>query len=232
MTEACALWATCAWENPAQEWGTMNPKRSSDDESATLGDLLYADRSEMVPEKEWVGLVEAIGAGDQQALRALYNRTHRIVFTLAIRICRSRELAEEVTLDVFHDVWQRSADYRPDGGPVIGWIMMQARSRAIDRVRFEQRKKRVDPHPSDAGAQDGPAPGADLDAEQQRRRLHDALTALTPDERTAIETAFFSELSYAEVAVELDEPLGTIKTRVRSALSKLRKTLGLGGRDE
>ena len=96
----------------------MKPKPApgGHDDSTTLGDLLYPDRSEAsIPEDDWVRLVESIAAGDQQALRALYERTHRLVFTLAMRICGIREMAEEVTLDVFHDVWRRSARIRPEG---------------------------------------------------------------------------------------------------------------------
>jgi RNA polymerase sigma-70 factor (ECF subfamily) len=193
----------------------------------TLGDLLYADRSETsISEDDWVRLVESTAAGDQQALRALYERTHRLVFTLAMRITGRRELAEEITLDVFHDVWRRSGQYDPEGGSVVGWIMNQARSRAIDRLRFEQRKKRVDPHPGhqeDRG--EAPGPADTIDARQRRGLLQEALTALTPDERHVIETSFFSELTYSETALRLHQPLGTVKTRVRSALAKLRRAL-------
>ena len=84
-----------------------------------------------------------MAAGDPLALHALYERTHRIVFTLIVRITHNRETAEELTVDVFHDAWRRAASYDPAGGSVVGWIMNQARSRAIDRLRFEQRKKRV-----------------------------------------------------------------------------------------
>lgn len=133
---------------------------------------------------------------------------------------------------MFHDIWRRAAQYDPNGGSVVGWIMMQARSRALDRLRFEQRKKRVDPHPARRDEQiDGNGPADAIDARQRRNALEGALTALTPDERQAIETAFFSELTYSETAVRLDQPLGTVKTRVRSALAKLRKALGdEGGR--
>jgi RNA polymerase sigma-70 factor (ECF subfamily) len=211
----------------------VNPKRApgrQDKATSTLGDLLYAEHSgTSIPEDDWVRLVESIAAGDQQALRALYERTHRIVLTLIMRICRNRELAEELTLDVFHDVWRRSGQYDPKGGSVVGWIMIQARSRAIDRLRFEQRKKRVDPRPSRDRGDDqvevtGPANA--VEAQQRRCLLQEALTALTPDERETVETAFFSELTYSETAVRLDQPLGTVKTRVRSALAKLRKALG------
>jgi len=196
----------------------------------TLGDVLYADKSKSpVSEKDWVGLVQSIAAGDQLALHALYERTHRIVFTLIMRIAGNRETAEELTLDVFYDVWRRASRYDAGNGTVLGWIMNQARSRAIDRLRFEQRKKRVDPHASD------PLPELDaddsddiLELKEQSRALRDALAVLTADERQAIEAAFFSELTYAEVAARLNQPLGTVKTRIRSGLHKLRQALAAG----
>jgi RNA polymerase sigma-70 factor (ECF subfamily) len=198
----------------------------------TLGDLLYANRSQVpIPEGDWVRLVRGIATGDQQALRALYERTHRLVFTLAVRISGSRETAEEVTLDVFRDVWLRGAQYDPGGGPVLGWIMNQARSRAIDRVRFEERKKRLPPDGAPRDAEQVAGPEDAMDGLRRRGRLQEAMTALSAAERQAIETAFFSELSYTETAERLNQPLGTVKTRIRSALAKLRKTLeNEGGR--
>src|SRR5688572_32805084 len=91
-------------------------------------------------------MVHAIAAGDAAALDRLYERSHRIVFSLIMRITRSREASEELTLDVFHDVWRRASAYDPQGGTVLGWIMNQARSRAIDRIRFDQRRKRAAPN--------------------------------------------------------------------------------------
>jgi RNA polymerase sigma-70 factor (ECF subfamily) len=179
-----------------------------------------------VPEKDWVGLVQSIAAGDQGALHALYTQTHRMVFTLIMRITGNVETAEELTLDVFHDVWRRASTYDPAGGSVVGWIMNQARCRAIDRLRFEHRKKRVQDHadgPATATAADGPHEA--LEVSEQGDLLRDALQVLTPAERQVIETAFFSELTYAEVAVKLNQPLGTVKTRIRSGLAKLRQAL-------
>src|SRR3954449_5034517 len=109
---------------------------------ATLGDVLYAKSKPPVPEQEWATLVQSIAAGDQLALHALYERAHRVVFTLIMRITANRETAEELTIDVFHDVWQRASRYDAANGTVLGWIMNQARSRAIDRLRFESRQKR------------------------------------------------------------------------------------------
>jgi RNA polymerase sigma-70 factor (ECF subfamily) len=104
--------------------------------------------------------------------------------------------------------------------------MNQARCRAIDRLRFERRKKRVNDH-SNEQFPTSVAPGADetLDRSDSGRALRNALTVLTPDERCAIESAFFLELSHAEVAAQLHQPLGTIKTRIRSGLGKLREAL-------
>ncbi len=209
--------------------GRANRQRQDQLDSATrtLGDLLFADQAKTpVSEKDWVGLVQTIAAGDQRALHALYERTQRIVFTLIVRITNNRETAEELTLDVFHDVWRRASTYDAAGGSVVGWIMNQARSRAIDRLRFEQRKKRVN-HRADSPLLTTPGsdPHEAFDLREQGRLLRRALTVLTPEERQAIETAFFSELTYVEVAARLNQPLGTLKTRVRSGLGKLRQAL-------
>jgi RNA polymerase sigma-70 factor (ECF subfamily) len=147
-----------------------------------------------------------------------------------MRITANRETAEEVTVDVFHDVWRHASRYQEEDGTVLGWIMIQARSRAIDRLRFDQRKKRVQPETAEPLLPTGPTNPDDLLAfKQQSEALRSALAMLTPDERNAIETAFFCELTYAEVAARLKEPLGTIKTRIRSGLHKLREALTEGG---
>jgi len=196
-------------------------------QTTTLGDLLYANSAKApVSEKEWVGLVQSIAGGDQRALQELYKHTYRIVFTLSVRITNNRETAEELTVDVFHDVWRRASGYDPAGGSVVGWIMNQARSRAIDRVRFEQRKKRVNNYTDSPPEPTGPSgPQEAFDITEQGHLLRHALQVLTPDERQAIETAFFSELTYGEVATRLKQPLGTVKTRIRSGLGKLRQAL-------
>jgi DNA-directed RNA polymerase specialized sigma24 family protein len=113
----------------------------------TLGDLLYADNAKSrVSEKRWVALVRSIAMGDQRALHELYERTHRVVFTLIMRITNNRQVAEELTLDTFHDVWQRAATHDFTGESVLGWIMNRARSRASDRFLFERRKNRFNHH--------------------------------------------------------------------------------------
>ena len=192
---------------------------------ATLGDVLYARSKAAVPEQDWAALVQSIAAGDEFALHALYERAHRMVFTLIMRITANRETAEELTLDVFHDVWRRASRYDPANGTVLGWIMNQARSRAIDRLRFDSRKKRIDGGDEQRLAEVTADPCDVLELREQSESLHAALTALTPHERQAIEITFFGGLTHAEAAARLNQPLGTIKTRIRSGLHKLRHSL-------
>ena len=191
----------------------------------TLGAVLGATLgARALAETVWVGLVRSVAAGEEPALREIYTRLHRFVFTLILRIVRNRETAEELTLDVFHEVWRRAHDYDERGGTVIGWVMNQARSRAIDRVRFDHRKKRT------AQVLDAEGPVATsaeevVDAALRGRVVRKALLSLTAEERRAIETAYFADQSYVEVAATLSVPPGTIKTRIRSGLIKLRQAL-------
>src|SRR6185437_4366248 len=193
--------------------------------AATLGDVLYAKIRAPVTEHEWATLVRSIAAGDQLALHALYDRAYRIVFTLIMRITANRETAEELTIDVFHDVWRRASRYDAANGTVLGWIMNQARSRAIDRLRFESRKKRSHGTDMQSPAEVAADPRDVLQLREQGESLRAALSTLTPDERQAIETTFFAGLTHAEAAARLNQPLGTIKTRIRSGLHKLRQRL-------
>ncbi len=194
-------------------------------QTSTLGDVLYARSAPPVPEQEWVRLVQSVAAGDQLALHALYERAHRVVFTLIVRITANRETAEELTLDVFHDIWRRASLYDAANGTVLGWIMNQARSRAIDRLRFEGRRKRRDEGDTHEAQEPTADPRDIVELRQQGEALRTALATLTPDERQAIETTFLGGLTHAEAAVRLNQPLGTIKTRIRSGLHKLRRAL-------
>jgi RNA polymerase sigma-70 factor, ECF subfamily len=197
----------------------------SDASALTLGEMLCGSQSApRTPEAQWVALVQAIATGDQMALRDLYGRMHALVFTLIVRIVHDRRVAEELTLDVFHDVWRSADAYHPAGGPVVGWILNQARSRAIDHLRYESRKKRVAPFPVVELPGDD-SPGAQIDARSRDHRLRAAVALLTANERNAIELAFFSDCTYAETAARLREPTGTVKTRIRSGLEKLRAVL-------
>ena len=207
---------------------TKAPPR--EDAPRTLGDLLCQDSGRArTHESEWIGLLQAIAAGEQWALHEIYARMYRIVFTSIVRIVKTRETAEELTIDVFHDVWRRAAGYERTSGTVAGWIMNQARSRAIDRLRFERRKKRT-ACASDVALVGSTADGTEafLEEEDRAPRLKAALATLTSSEREALETAFFSECTYLETALRLKQPIGTVKTRIRSALTKLRQAMASG----
>ena len=200
-------------------------KESTHRPAATLGDVLYVNSTAPVPEQDWVALVQSIAAGDQLALHALHERAHRIVFTLMMRMTANRETAEELTVDVFHDIWRRASRYDAANGTVLGWVMNQARSRAIDRLRLEGRKKRSDCGDMQPLAEAAADPHDVLELREQGEALRTALAVLTPGERQAIETTFFAGLTHAEAAARLNQPLGTIKTRIRSGLHKLRHAL-------
>jgi RNA polymerase sigma-70 factor, ECF subfamily len=145
--------------------------------AATLGELLDRNTSaRAIGEDDWVDLIRSIADGDAHALYCMFECMHRIVFTLAIQIARRREVAEEVTIDVFHDIWHLSRAYQPGDGPVVGWIMSLARSRALARVRQL---------PRDETAADPGAEGGVLEQERSGH-LRRALSLLTPQERSAL----------------------------------------------
>jgi RNA polymerase sigma-70 factor (ECF subfamily) len=204
----------------------FDPPTEQPSAGITLGDLLFADPAgRRPPEAQWVAVVQAIAARDPHALRLLYERTHRLVFTSILRITRNRETAEELTVDVFHDIWRRAGDYHASGGTVVGWIMNQARSRALDRLRYESRLKRVSTAVDLSSDRTDGAMEDPVEWRDRARQLHSAIAVLSTDERMAIQTAYFSDLSHTDVAARLNQPVGTVKTRIRSGLQKLRRMM-------
>ncbi len=185
--------------------------RDEAESQSTLGALLYADKTKpRVPEDDWIGLVNAIAAGDRAALDQLFTRTHRIVFTLMMRLIGNHDVAEELTVDVFHDVWRHAADFDAEGGAVLAWLLDQARLRALQRLELEQA--------SESGA---------ADIQEQAVRLRKAaVTSLSMDERQLIEAAYFSKLSYRELAAQRQQPPEAVKGQIHAAMEKLRDQLG------
>jgi RNA polymerase sigma-70 factor, ECF subfamily len=180
---------------------------------STLGDLLYADKKKSrIPEDDWIGLVRSIAAGDQTALEELFARTHRIVFTLMMRLTGNRNVAEELTVDVFHDVWRHAVHFDAAGGPVLAWLLDQARLRALERLELEHLSK---------------SQAADIQ-EQAIRLRNAAVTSLSVDERQLIESAYFSKLNYRELAEQHRQSPETVKRRVHSAMEKLRDQINTG----
>lgn len=165
-------------------------------------------------------LMKRIAARDQQALRLLYEQYGQAVYSLAYRILQNSTLAEETTQDTFLKVWQQTTQWNPDKGKLKSWLLKITQFGAIDRLRKERRQPALHPDsiedayetllPTDAQWQDGST-------------LHLVIAQLPPEQARLIDLAFFQGLSHTEIASETRLPLGTVKTRLRSGLHRLRE---------
>ena len=173
-------------------------------------------------------LMKAIAEADPSALAVLHDRHAAVVFALCLRILRDAEEAEEVLEDVFLQLWERAAQYDPGRGSVIAYLVVLARSRAAERVRRRVRRERIlRALPADAAEEGPPAPSplqASL-ATERRARVRAALEALPTSQRESLELAFLDGLTHPEISERLGEPLGTVKTRIRAGLARLRAPL-------
>ena len=175
-----------------------------------------------------VRLVERMAAGDGGALRELYDQHARGVYSLAVRILRSQQDAEDLVQEVFVQAWRLAARYDTTRGTVAGWLLMQAKSRAIDRLRGRKsRPEGADVDPAVVEAAPDSAEGVDdrIVRMQEAGRVRQALDALPLLQRTAVELAYYEGLTHAEIAERLEQPLGTVKTRIRQGLLRLRDAL-------
>jgi RNA polymerase sigma-70 factor (ECF subfamily) len=170
-------------------------------------------------------LIEGTAGGDAAALAALYDATAALVNGLALRILGDPGAAEEVTLDVYLQVWRQAARYDPARGAPAAWLLTLARSRAIDRRRAGAGQRRETEPVALAMADPGPGPEEGTAAGERRRLVRGALAGLGPEQRKTIELAYFGGLSHTEIAATLGEPLGTVKTRIRLGMMRLREAL-------
>jgi len=178
-------------------------------------------------ERDWAALINCVAQGDQYALDLLYERSNRLLFGLVLRIVGDISTAEEVLLDVYMQVWRQAGRYEARRGKPLAWLVTMARSRAIDRLRAgrqeETRKEQLDT--SDRVAQMATAFEDPTVAPELRRIVRAALDALPPEQREVIELAYYLGLSPERIAERLGQPLGTVKTRTRLAMTKLREQL-------
>ena len=176
----------------------------------------------------WLVLLRKIALRDQSAMARLYDETSQIVYPLAQRMLSSPADAEEVTLDVYAQIWRTAERYSDDRGTVFSWIVNITRSRAIDHLRARRHRARASEPlpPIEVLKDDSAGPDRLSELNQMRERVRAALTLLPPEQRTAIELAFFGGMTHSELAEHLGEPLGTVKTRLRSGMLKLRNALG------
>ena len=171
-------------------------------------------------------LVRRMAAGDQSAMAELYDQTSALVFSLALRIVADHGAAEEVLLDVYAQAWHRAAAYQPSRGTPSAWLLNLTRCRAIDRLRAGRRAHTTEQLASAAEvAADAPSPEALSAAAEHCRLVRQALATLSAELREVIDLAYFGGLSHSEIADQLGQPLGTVKTRIRTAMMRLRNLL-------
>jgi RNA polymerase sigma-70 factor (ECF subfamily) len=174
-------------------------------------------------------LLARCARGDEQAFAAVYDATARRVHGLVLRVVRDPAQAEEVTQEVYLQVWRTSSRYDADKGSALSWLMTLAHRRAVDRVRAAEAASRQDTtyhHRAQVVAHDTTVEAVETSIEAHRVRT--ALGELTPVQREALELAYFGGYTHTEVATMLDLPVGTAKTRIRDGLIRLRDAMGVG----
>ena len=179
--------------------------------------------------REQARLLAAIARGEKTALAGLYDSLSRPLYSLAYRILNDGAEAEDVVQDVFLQIWRKAGTFDTGRGSVLGWAATLTRNRAIDRVRMRKRRTEL---LAESAPDLQPAPlsgdldsGASLWLQEKARAIRSALGDLDPDQQKAIELAFFSGLTQLQISTKLNEPLGTIKARIRRGLLKLKETL-------
>jgi len=172
-------------------------------------------------EPEDVSLLARIAQGDLDGFQLFYQRFGGRVFAYARQLCRDRELAEDVAQEVFTAVWAKAGSFRPERGDAAGWLYGMTRNRLIDHWRKASSRAEVgalDDHRHPGRGHCGEGVEALLSVQQ-------ALGAVAPEQRRAIEMAYFGGLTYEETAARLELPLGTLKSRIRSGLRTMRTVL-------
>jgi RNA polymerase sigma-70 factor (ECF subfamily) len=173
-----------------------------------------------------VDLLHAVARGDEAALARLYDSYRVILFGLLVRILNSREEAEDILQDVFIQIWRRAKDFDEKRGKPFAWLVTLTRSRAIDRLRLLGARQRL----ATSAAQDQPDEASDAltDTINSARKeiVQRALAELPEEQKQTLVLAYYEGLTQSEIASKLGAPLGTVKTRMRSGLAKLRARLG------
>ncbi|MEO8335172.1 MAG: sigma-70 family RNA polymerase sigma factor [bacterium] len=205
----------------------MNPPRSTPPyPNTSVVDI--NSRGEKVPPDD-AELIRRMAAGDEQSLTAFYDRWNSLVHAVVLRILRQRDDVEDVVEEVFWQSWRQANRYLAARGSVQTWLLTIARSRALDRVRSVKRL-REEPLEGESGesiVQQASESDASMDAESAERRVivMAALSELPPEQREALELGYYSGLSQSEIAERTGHALGTIKTRMRLAMQKLKAPL-------
>lgn len=175
-------------------------------------------------------LVSLIGAKDRYALEEFYARYSGPVYSLAMQMLGDSGAAEEVAQDSFFNVWRRASSYRPDRGKVSTWLFSIAHHRVVDETRRRKRHEEIQSAQDVAllaeQAGESADPAGFVIGQMRRSKIKEALDGLRPEQRDVVVFAYYGGLTQSEIARKLDQPLGTVKTRMRLGLRALREVMG------
>lgn len=174
-----------------------------------------------------IELLKRIGEGDRKSFEQFYDRFSRVLFSVAYRLLGNREAAEDVLQEVFVQIWEKAPRYDPSRGKPLTWAITLTRYRAIDLLRSLRRRGQLHAEvKEEAQAEeqlfDERSSFLAVTSGERHDFVREALAKLSPDQREAMELAFFSALTHAEIAARLEQPLGTVKARIRRGLTRLR----------
>ena len=180
-----------------------------------------------LPADEAIELIRQLARGDRAAFGRFYDHYATLVFTFALRMLRDRAAAEDLLQEVFLQIWREASNYNSERGSPEAWIITMTRSRGIDRLRSIRRRDRsfVPMEGRSGKTHDAPVESGAA-ASEARVTVNSALARLPESQRKVIELAYFDGLSQTEIAEQINEPLGTVKTRIRTALQRLRELVG------
>jgi len=176
-------------------------------------------------ERDLAMLISKIAKGCESALKKLYDTTISQVYGLAYKILSNNPDADEVALDVFKQTWNKALDYEPDRGTATAWLITMTRSRAIDRIRSDTKRRTTNEPLIGDSIDNTPLPDETASVREKRKLIDEALSELTPQQRQSIELAYFKGLSQSEISKQMNEPLGTVKSWMRTGMIRLREIL-------
>ena len=174
--------------------------------------------------ERWSALMARIAERDEQAFEKLYSETNSVVFGLALRILGDHAEAEEVTLDVFLKAWEQAARFSPGRGSVLTWLLVITRSKALDRIRYRSSRLPtwLELDEVQLAAEPEARPDSMFELGIMTSTIARVLGDLPTSHREAVELALYEGMSHSEIAERLDQPIGTVKSRIRSAMIKIR----------
>ena len=187
---------------------------------------MEADSNELELE---IDLLRRTGRGDRDSFEQLYDRYSGVLFSTAFRILNHQEAAEDLLQEVFVQIWEKAPLFDAKRGKPLTWLVTLTRNRAIDRLRSSQRRQKmseeIEREAEIANHQTNKGDTEEVNSSEKSHLIRSAVMQLSPDQRRAIELAFFSGLTQTEIAEKLKEPLGTVKARIRRGMMKLRDLL-------